>query len=57
MKMFFIIQSLPEHGHVYNITFVTQDFKTVNIRLSSEDGKVLMHKVQSILDIKKGGKA
>ena len=59
MKMFFIIQSLPEHGTVYNITFITHDFKTVNIRISSEDGKVLLHKIDSILDMKKGsgGKA
>lgn len=53
MKMFFIIQNVPEQGHIFNITFVTQDFKSVNIRISSENGEVLSHKVESILDIKK----
>lgn len=53
IKMFFIIQNLPEQGHVYNITFVTQDFKTVNIRISTGTGKVLCHKIENILDIRK----
>jgi hypothetical protein len=53
IKMFFIIQTIPEQGSVFNMTFITQDFKTVNIRISSETGKVLSHKVESILDIKK----
>ncbi|MBN2112099.1 hypothetical protein JW707_03285 [Candidatus Woesearchaeota archaeon] len=53
IKMFFIVQALPEEGHVFNMTFITQDFKTVNIRISAETGNVLSHKVESILDIKK----
>jgi len=53
IKMFFIIQNIPKEGHVFNITFVTQDFKTVNIRISSEDGKILKHSVESLLQIKK----
>jgi hypothetical protein len=53
VKMFFIIQNIPEQGHVFNITFVTQDFKAVNIRISSENGEILSHKVENILDIKK----
>ncbi len=56
MKMFFIIQNLKQQGHVFNITFITQDFKTVNIRISSETGKVLSHNVENLMDIKKGGK-
>ena len=53
MKMFFIIQNIPDHGHVYNITFVTHDFKTINIRISSEGCQVLHHKLEAIFDIKK----
>jgi hypothetical protein len=54
-KMFFIIQNLPEQGHVFNITFITQDFKTINVRISSETGRVICHSVENILDIKPGG--
>jgi len=52
MKMFFIVQNIPKQGHVFNITFVTQDLKTVNVRVSSETGEVVCHNVQSLIDMK-----
>jgi len=52
-KMFFIIQKLAEHGYVFNITFITLDFKTVNIRISSENGEVLHHNMDALFDFKK----
>lgn len=53
MKMFFIIQNIEEQGPVFNMTFITHDFKAINIRISSETGDVLSHKIESIIDIKK----
>lgn len=47
-KTFFIIQHLPEHGTVFNITFFTIAFKTINIKLSASDGKVVQHSVQAL---------
>ena len=53
LKMFFIVQSIPKHGTVYNVTFLSQDFQAINMRISSETGDVLSHKAEKILDIKK----
>ena len=47
-KTFFIIQNLKEHGAVFNITFFTHSFKTINIKLSSKDGKVLHHTCETL---------
>jgi hypothetical protein len=47
-KQFFIIQSLAEHGAVFNMTFFTMGFKTINIKLSASDGKVLHHSMQEL---------
>lgn len=47
-KTFFIIQHLPEHGTVFNITFFTAAFKTINIKLSAKDGKVVQHTIQAL---------
>jgi len=47
-KTFFIIQHLPEHGSVFNITFFTASFKTINIKLSTKDGAVVHHSMQSL---------
>lgn len=53
MKMFFIIQNINDMGHIYNVTFITQDFSTVNIRISSENCKVLSHKIGKIFEFQK----
>lgn len=47
-KTFFIIQHLPEHGAVFNITFFTASFKTINIKLSTKNGAVLHHSMQAL---------
>ena len=47
-KTFFIIQNLEEHGAVFNITYFTASFKTINIKLSTKDGAVLHHTMQAL---------
>ncbi len=46
-KSFFIIQHLDE-GTVFNITFLTQSFKTINIKISTIDGKIFRHSLQTL---------
>ncbi|MEM4263733.1 MAG: hypothetical protein QW666_02445 [Candidatus Woesearchaeota archaeon] len=47
LKSFFIIQHLPE-GTVFNITFLTQSFSTINIKISTIDGKILKHSMERL---------
>ena len=47
-KTFFIIQHLPEHGSVFNITYFTASFKTINIKLSTENGTVVHSTIQAL---------
>lgn len=47
-KSFFIIQVVDAHGQVFNITFFTASFKTINIKLSTIDGKVLHHSCETL---------
>lgn len=47
-KTFFIIQNLEEHGAVFNITYFTVSFKTINIKLSTKNGEVLHHSIQTL---------
>lgn len=47
-KTFFIIQNLEAHGPVFNITYFTAAFKTVNIKISTKNGEVLHHSVQAL---------
>ena len=41
---------------MYNITYVTQSFKTLNIRVDAISGVVLSHNIVSIFDFKEGSK-
>ena len=49
LKHFFIIQHL-EGATVYNITYVTQTFKTINIKVSVTDGKIIKHSCEKLAD-------
>ncbi len=47
-KSFFIIQVVEAHGQVFNITFFTAAFRTINIKISTENGKVLHHSCETL---------
>lgn len=49
MKVFFILQHIKEFGDVFNLTFVTQDLKTLNIKLDARSGETLAHSLQSLI--------
>lgn len=49
-KIFFILQSLPM-GVVYNITFLTKSFNTINLKVSAETGDTLQHTKESLMDM------
>jgi hypothetical protein len=49
LRSFLIIQRL-EDGTVYNITFLTAAFKTVNVKLSARTGAVLHHCLVELAD-------
>jgi hypothetical protein len=54
IKVFYLIQHLPE-GAVYNITYVTQRFTTMNIKILAKDGTVHKHSNEPLIAFDKGG--
>jgi len=49
MKSFFIIQHIDDHS-VFNITYISQGFETINIKISTIDGKVVKHSVSKLAE-------
>lgn len=50
-----IILVLQNHdGIMYNITYVTQSFKTLNIKIDATDGTIISDNLTTIFDFKKG---
>jgi len=50
-KIITILQKL-DIGQVYNITYITQTFKVLNLRIDSSNGKVLHKKLTPIMEFK-----
>jgi hypothetical protein len=54
-KRIAILQNI-DHGQLWNITFVTHSFKTINIKINSSDGKVIKHGVISLFEFRSKAK-
>jgi len=49
-KKIVILQNLQEYGTVWNVTCVTHSLKTLNIKIRSDDGKIINHGINSLMD-------
>ena len=49
LKTIIIIQKLPKLGTIWNITIVTQSFKTLNIKIDASTGKVKEESLSSLV--------
>lgn len=45
-----ILQNLEGYGNIWNITYVMHSFKTLNMKVSSENGKIMHHSLDSLMD-------
>ena len=48
-KAFMILQNIDQIGQVWNITFITDQFKTVNVKINSKTGECVGHKMISLI--------
>ena len=52
-KIIVILQNLDNLGDIWNITYITKAFNTLNIKVNAENGKILQHKLSSIFAFRK----
>ena len=53
VKTITILQNIPDLGNVWNITYVTEAFNTLNIKIDASTGKVLEHNLVSVFSFGK----
>jgi len=53
LKTILILQNINE-GLVWNITFVTNSFKTLNVKVDANNGKIVKHEFTSLMEVKAG---
>ncbi len=52
IKTIAILQNIPELGNVWNITYVTEKFNTLNMKVDASSGKVVEHNIASVFDFR-----
>ena len=52
LKTIFLLQNI-EDGQVWNVTYITQSFKTLNIRIDSDNGDIVSDKIVEIFNFDK----
>ncbi len=53
VKTIAILQNILNLGNIWNITYVTEAFNTLNMKIDASSGKVLEHNLSSILSFRK----
>ena len=53
VKTIAILQNMPKLGNVWNITYVTEAFNTLNMKIDAATGRILEHKLSSIFSFRK----
>lgn len=54
-KTMIILQNINNVGNIWNITFITMNLDTINVRINISNGKIVSHEKQSLIqDIKEG---
>ena len=52
-KTIAILQNLQDFGIIWNITFMTDSFKTINLKINAENSEVISYNLESIMDFVK----
>ena len=53
IKIIAILQNTEKFGTVWNITFITESFNILNIKIAASNGKILEEKLEPIISFKK----
>ncbi len=53
LKTMIILQNIKDFGNIWNITFVTSSFNTINIKIDAKEGNILNHEKTSFMKFKK----
>ncbi len=50
-KTISILQNIEKYSTIWNITCVTRSFRTLNMKISPENGKIESHDISSLMDL------
>lgn len=54
IKTIAILQNITELGNIWNITYITEAFNTLNMKIDASNGKIVEHNLSSVFNFRKG---
>ena len=53
IKTIVILQNISEFGNIWNVTYVTEAFNTLNMKINASNGRILEHNLSSVFSFRK----
>jgi len=53
IKTIVILQNISSYGDIWNITYITESFNTLNMKIDASNGKVIEHNLASVFSFRK----
>lgn len=53
IKTIAILQNIGKFGNVWNITYITEAFNTLNMKINASNGKIMEHNISSVFSFRK----
>ena len=53
IKTIVILQNIPNFGNMWNVTYVTESFNTLNMKIDASTGKIVEHNFASVFSFRK----
>ncbi|MBS3097217.1 hypothetical protein J4209_00310 [Candidatus Woesearchaeota archaeon] len=53
VKLIIILQNIEKFGNIWNITYISQSFNVLNVKINAKNGNIIEHKIASIFEFKK----
>ncbi|MDP3765492.1 MAG: hypothetical protein Q8R04_03185 [Nanoarchaeota archaeon] len=53
IKTIAILQNISEFGNIWNVTYVTEAFNTLNMKINAANGKIIEHNISSVFSFRK----
>jgi hypothetical protein len=48
-KTIYLLQNLPEHGRIWNVTVITHNYSVINIKVNALSGEIITHEKHNLM--------
>ena len=53
IKTIAILQNITSYGDIWNITYITESFNTLNMKIDASNGRIIEHNISSVMSFRR----